>query len=60
MAHPHLLRIPRSDLSDGAAVLVKVEPRAHNTLDVKLIGTEGENPYVASSTCTGDLLASNL
>lgn len=57
----HVLRIARSDAGSPNHVLVKVEPRTTTgSLDLKLIGTEGEHPYVASSEPPGDLLAAHL
>lgn len=51
MSLSHVLRIARSDDDDSSFVLVHVTPSsAKNTkpLDVKLVATEGENPYVVA------------
>ncbi|KAL8387533.1 hypothetical protein RB595_009839 [Gaeumannomyces hyphopodioides] len=52
MSRSHVLRIARSDGGDSSFVLVHVTPSssAQNTklLDVKLVATEGENPYVVA------------
>ncbi|KAL2041730.1 hypothetical protein N7G274_005514 [Stereocaulon virgatum] len=42
----HILRIPRSD-SEGDCVLVNAASKGKNLLDLKLLATEGEAPYVA-------------
>ncbi|KAF4441914.1 hypothetical protein F53441_11874 [Fusarium austroafricanum] len=42
-----VLRFPRSD-DNSAFVLLQVTPRGSKRLDLKLVGTEGEAPYVAS------------
>ena len=47
----HILRIPRSD-SDGDYVLVNVASKGRNPLDLRLLATEGEAPYVAESKST--------
>ena len=43
-----VLRIPRSDDPQGF-VLVNVTPSGKASLDLQLIATEGENPYVGAS-----------
>ncbi|CEI69781.1 hypothetical protein FVEN_g7348 [Fusarium venenatum] len=43
----HVLRFPRSD-DEAAFVLVQITQKGSNPLDLKLVGTEGEEPYVAS------------
>ena len=48
MAVEHILRIPRSD-SEGDFVLVNVSSNGPGPLDLKLLATEGESPYVAES-----------
>lgn len=45
MCHDSVLRIPRSDGS-GDYALIKVSKSGTSDLDLQLIGTEGENPYV--------------
>ena len=58
---PRVLRIPRSDTASTAHVLVKVEGNSQNrSAEVKLIGTEGENPYVTTSKAIGDWLACHM
>jgi len=47
MSDEIVLRIPRSD-RHGEYVLVNVVPRESSLLDLKLIATEGEAPYVGS------------
>lgn len=47
MSDEIVLRIPRSD-RHGDYVLVNVVPRESSPLDLKLIATEGEAPYVGS------------
>lgn len=44
---PRILRVPRSD-DPAAYVLVHVLPTGSAALDLKLIATEGESPYVGS------------
>lgn len=44
---PRILRVPRSD-DPAAYVLVHVSSTSSAPLDLKLVGTEGENPYVGS------------
>ena len=51
MSEETVLRIPRSD-SHGDYVLVNVVPQKSSPLDLKMIATEGEAPYVGS----GELL----
>ncbi|KAJ4025201.1 hypothetical protein NW752_002669 [Fusarium irregulare] len=47
MAPMHVLRFPRND-DTTAFVLLQVTPKGSKPLDLKLVGTEGEEPYVAS------------
>ncbi|KAM0343716.1 hypothetical protein ACHAPU_008307 [Fusarium lateritium] len=47
MAPFSVLRFPRSD-DKSAFVLVQVTSKGSKRLDLKLVGTEGEEPYVAS------------
>ncbi|KAJ4316424.1 hypothetical protein N0V84_007861 [Fusarium piperis] len=47
MAQTRILRFARSD-DKSAFVLVQVTPKGSKPLDLKLVGTEGEAPYVAS------------
>ncbi|KAF4999755.1 hypothetical protein FDECE_11410 [Fusarium decemcellulare] len=47
MAQAYVLRFARSD-DKSAFVLVQVTPKGSKRLDLKLVGTEGEAPYVAS------------
>ncbi len=48
MASEHVLRLPRSD-SVGDYVLVNVTSNGSSPLDLKLLATEGESPYIAES-----------
>ena len=48
MAAEHILRIPRND-SEGNNVLVNVISNGTSMLDLKLLATEGESPYIAQS-----------
>lgn len=54
MAINSVLRIPQSE-SDEGFVLVQAQSKGTKLLDLKLVGTEGEAPYVAkresSSSC---------
>ena len=47
MASERLLRIPRSDQA-GAFVLVNVKRAGKPDLDLELVATEGDAPYVLS------------
>ncbi|OHE99242.1 hypothetical protein CORC01_05523 [Colletotrichum orchidophilum] len=47
MASGHVLRFPRSD-SEGAFVIVQATPIKSKALDVKLVGTDGVEPYAIS------------
>jgi len=51
MASDHVLSIPRSD-SEGDNVLVDVVSYGKAALDVKLVATEGESPYINTSSRT--------
>ena len=48
MASQHILRLPRND-SEGDFVLVNVASNGGSPLDLRLLATEGENPYEATS-----------
>ena len=48
MATEHILHVSRSD-SDGEHVLVNVSSTGSSALDLKLLATEGESPYIAKS-----------
>ncbi len=48
MASEHVLQIPRSD-SEGNFVLVNVASNGSSPLDLNLLATEGESPYVTRS-----------
>ncbi|EGD92928.1 hypothetical protein TESG_00488 [Trichophyton tonsurans CBS 112818] len=52
MSQDSILRIPRSD-SSGDYALIKVSKSGASDLDLQLIGTEGETPYVGSLTSSG-------
>ncbi|MCJ1285375.1 hypothetical protein MMC26_004715 [Xylographa opegraphella] len=45
MASDHVIRIPRSDIH-GEYVIINVSSNGPALLDLKLIGTEGTNPYL--------------
>ncbi|KAF9877727.1 hypothetical protein CkaCkLH20_04862 [Colletotrichum karsti] len=47
MASGHVLRFPRSD-REGAFVIVQATPTRSKALDVKLVGTDGVEPYAVS------------
>ncbi|TQN74634.1 DNA repair protein XRCC4 [Colletotrichum shisoi] len=47
MAPANVLRFPRSD-SEGGFVVIQVTPTLSNALDVKLVGTDGVEPYAVS------------
>ncbi|WQF81747.1 Putative DNA repair protein XRCC4 [Colletotrichum destructivum] len=47
MAPANVLRFPRSD-SEGDFVVIQVTPTRSNALDVKLVGTDGVEPYAVS------------
>lgn len=48
MATEHILYLLRSD-SDGDHVLINVSSEGPSPLDLKLLATEGESPYIATS-----------
>lgn len=48
MATEHILYLARSD-SDEEHVLVNVSSGGPSPLDLKLLATEGESPYIATS-----------
>ena len=48
MEAEHILRVPRSD-NEGDYVLINVTSKGKNLLDLKLLATEGEAPYIAES-----------
>ncbi len=48
MATSRVLKVPQSD-NDKEFVLLQVSSSGKKPLDLKLIGTEGEAPYVAKS-----------
>lgn len=54
MAINSVLRIPQSDSGEGF-VLVQAQSKGTKLLDLKLVGTEGEAPYVAKSEKPGTL-----
>ncbi|KZL82143.1 mitotic apparatus protein p62-like protein [Colletotrichum incanum] len=47
MASGHVLRFPRSD-SEGGFVVIQATPTRSKALDVKLVGTDGVEPYAVS------------
>lgn len=47
MAPANVLRFPRSD-SEGGFVVIQATPTRSNALDVKLVGTDGVEPYAVS------------
>lgn len=48
MAGEYILRVPRSD-NGGGYVLVNVVSYGKSPLDLKLLATEGDNPYSVKS-----------
>lgn len=44
-----VIKLPRDD-DESAHVLIQVTQKGSKPLDVKLVGTEGEAPYVAICT----------
>ncbi|MBE7181157.1 MAG: hypothetical protein INR71_08110 [Terriglobus roseus] len=48
MASEHVVRVRRVD-ADDAFVLLKVTRAGSQPLDVRIVGTEGASPYVATS-----------
>ena len=46
-SHARVLKFPRSD-DKSSFVLLQATPKGSKQLDLKLVGTEGEEPYVAS------------
>lgn len=48
MASEQILRIARSD-SEGDYILVNVASNGASALDLKLLATEGESPYILDS-----------
>lgn len=55
MASEHVLRIPRGD-SERDFVLVNVSSKGRSPLHLKLLATEGENPYETTSQYGASLL----
>jgi hypothetical protein len=51
MPSSHIIRIPRTD-EDGAFVLGEVTPSGSKPLNVKVVATEGEEPYVVKCEST--------
>lgn len=45
----HILRVPLSDSSEDAHVLINVTSTGPSPLDLKLLATEGTAPYIATS-----------
>lgn len=45
----HILRVPISDSSEDAYVLINVTSNGPSPLDLKLLATEGTAPYIATS-----------
>ncbi len=59
MTDQRVIRIKRADV-DGdadACVLVNVVRVGASALDLRLVATEGESPYVGTSSVTSDVLA---
>ena len=59
MTSEHILRVPRSD-SEGDFVLVKVSTNGSLPLDLKLLATEGTNPYICLSKIYTNLFTQQL
>ena len=51
MMSEHILRVPRAD-SEGDFVIVNVASNGSSPLDLRLLATEGESPYVTTSMRT--------
>lgn len=47
LSDPKVLRLPRTDVANDF-VLVNVEPSGSDPLDLKLVATDGQSPFVAS------------
>lgn len=45
----HILRVPLSDASEDAYVLINASSNGPSPLDLKLLATEGTAPYIATS-----------
>jgi hypothetical protein len=50
MSSQRLLRVKRSDVADDLFVLLHVASNGDSPLDLNLSASEGENPYVTTST----------
>jgi len=48
MATERILQVPRSD-SEGNFILINVISNGKYPLDLKLLATEGESPYITTS-----------
>lgn len=55
MAPEHILFLPRSDSDEEAYVLVNVSSGGPSPLDLRLLATEGDSPYISSSTFAPDM-----
>lgn len=51
MAASRVIKLPRDD-DESTYALIQVIQKGSKPLDVKLVGTEGEAPYVTSCTNT--------
>lgn len=50
----HILRIPRSD-SEGDYIILNVTSNGPEPLDLKLVATEGDAPYITTSAAITSL-----
>lgn len=50
MSSVHILQFPRADNDEGF-VLIQVTCAGSKSLDLKLVGTEGEEPYMVKREC---------
>ena len=48
MASEQIFRFPRSD-SEGDFIIANITTNGSSPLDLKILATEGENPYVSTS-----------
>ena len=49
MSHEHILKVLRTDAEENEYVLVNVQTNGPKLLDLKLVATDGDVPYVTES-----------
>lgn len=49
MSYEHILKILRSDAEENEYVLVNVQSNGPKPLDLKLVATDGDVPYISTS-----------